>query len=458
MREFDRREFLKLSAGLAGLLLARPRLSAAIEPIPGDRFGISRASKLFPGRFVVHSDLHNHTFFSGDAVGDPESAFAEMFANGLDVAALTDHAIMGHTIPCPHQSPCSPFMGMNDEGWQRAAMLADAANREGTFVAIRGFEWTTGTLGHLNVWFTREWTDPIRTRGLITQRGLSDFFDQFPPNPVGETVSPIADASPEVLASMEGLYEWLGAEPDRPVLGGGADGIAGFNHPNYYGDFNGYQFDDALVPRMVTCEALNVMGGDDYLFARESPDQREPISALLGAGWKLGLIGVSDEHGDYRTAVVKPRGGLWVSELTRAGVREALLARRTFATHEAGLRLDASANGVPMGRPLAHASGPVTFRLDIAKAGWAGRELQVQVIVPATEGVAVAHAETITMSADDPPPFSLSVPLNATDAPWVFLRISDPDRPRDAHLAGTPVASFGGAVVYSSPWYLSSPA
>lgn len=453
----DRRAFLKMSAGLAGLLVARPRLGGAATDGCVDTFGVSRASKLFPGRFVVHSDLHNHSIFSGDAVGDPETAYEQMLCAGLDVASLTEHAVMGKDhghLTCPTGSPCSMVVGMNDETWARSAEIADAGTTPGSFVAIRGFEWTTGTLGHLNVWFTQQWTDALRTRALITHKGLPEFFNLLPgPGPqISDAIEPTIHATPEILATMDGFYDWLRSQPGRPLLGGGADGLAGFNHPNQYGNFNSFEFAPEVRDRIVTCEALN--GFDDYLFFRAFPDDPEPISAILDAGWRVGMIGVTDEHGEAYGVAGKARGGLWVSELSRDGVREAMVARRAFATREAGLRLDAAANGVQMGQTLTHTSGPVTFLLDIAKAGWASKPLNVQVLRPGSDGATIAAAFPVLVPADDAAPLRFQIDLDIGEGAWVLLRVTDPSRPPDGHLPSD-VAALGGAVAYSSPWFLS---
>src|SRR5919197_854760 len=74
---------------------------------PGyDAWGTSRRSRLFGGPFLVHADLHNHSWFS--------------------------------------HGP---------------------ADRPGEFVALRGFEWSHGLHGHMNVWGSRDWTEPLRTFG-----------------------------------------------------------------------------------------------------------------------------------------------------------------------------------------------------------------------------------------------------------------------------------------------------
>src|SRR5687768_8192894 len=93
----SRRRFLAGAAASGAVLVARPRgiladvLGGTPEPT------VARASKLVPGTWLVHADLHNHTLFS-DGDGDPAAAFASMRASGLDVAALTDHAVLGGVL------------------------------------------------------------------------------------------------------------------------------------------------------------------------------------------------------------------------------------------------------------------------------------------------------------------------------------------------------------------------
>jgi histidinol phosphatase-like PHP family hydrolase len=112
----------------------------------------------------VHGDLHNHTLLSDDA-GDPELAFETMRAAGLDVAAITDHALYPGDMPLDeHYRIAHGYLrSMTDDGWRQVAKLATRAQREGVFVALRGFEWTSPQSGHMNVWFSEHWTDSLST-------------------------------------------------------------------------------------------------------------------------------------------------------------------------------------------------------------------------------------------------------------------------------------------------------
>jgi hypothetical protein len=144
------------------------------------------------------------------------------------------------------------------------------------------------------------------------------------------------------------------------------------------------------------------------------------------------------------------RGGLWVTELSRAGVAEAMRARRFFATRVSGLRVDATAGEARMGSVLRHRRGPVTFALDIDRGpSWAGRVLQVQVLRPGTPVPAVA--DVVEVRCDEVTHFS--VPMSIDDGHWVVLRLADP-----ATLNATPGPprhpANNHAIAYTSPWFL----
>jgi hypothetical protein len=188
-------------------------------------------------------------------------------------------------------------------------------------------------------------------------------------------------ALPSSGTGMRGFYDWLSRDPKTPLLAGGADAIAGFNHPGREpGRFGYFAFDQRLVERIVSLEVFN--RGEDYLFEGLDDGFASPIAECLDAGWRVGLTGVSDEHGtNWGYPDGKGRTGLWVSELTRAGVREAMMARRFFSTRLRGLRLDAAMNGVRMGQVVGHRSGLVKVDLDLNRGtGWAGRPLVAQLL------------------------------------------------------------------------------
>ncbi|MFJ4469348.1 CehA/McbA family metallohydrolase [Streptomyces sp. NPDC089424] len=395
----SRRALLGAAGGLLFLAAAPGSAQAATTRTARDgaavaaatRSGAGRASLITQGTTLVHADLHNHTAMS-DGDGDPALAFGSMRDAGLDVAALTDH------------SGVFTIGGLSSSEWRRTGQLADAANVPGVYTAIRGFEWTHALLGHANVWFSDAYVDMSAAPG------------------------------------MSGFFNWL---DDR-------DAVAGFNHPGREElRFNEFGYNAAVHDRMVSLEMFNRT--DDYLFEGWSSGKSSPLVACLNAGWRTGLTGVTDEHGtDWGFPEGKGRSGLWVTENTRAGVLEAMRARRFFATRVSGLRLDATAAGVRMGGQLPFASGDVTFQVDLDRgAEWAGKPLHIQVLRPGSRAPEVVDVIETTSGRIT----SFTVPLNSADGSWVVLRVSDPTQANGSPgPAGHPCNDFG--VAYSSPWWL----
>lgn len=89
---------------------------------------------------ILWGDLHIHSALS-DGTGSPEDLYryAREVA-GLDVACVTDHDAHG----------IEPLAGKN---WERIRAATRDANVPGTFVTLLGYEWTSWTYGHRNVYY-----------------------------------------------------------------------------------------------------------------------------------------------------------------------------------------------------------------------------------------------------------------------------------------------------------------
>jgi hypothetical protein len=453
------RRQLLVGGAASALFLARP-WAADAKRGGAPSATASRQSRLFPGTFLVHSDLHNHTMLS-DGSGRIDDFYGQMRAAGLDVAALTEHAIQGKDdghLTC-YSGPCSYAVGIHEGKWHEMGHHADESDDPGAFTAIRGFEWTTGHLGHINVWLTENWTDPEQTGSLMSPRGLTGHLAEYV-----EPVRQVHDATgavPDPFTSIDGFYEWLRTPVEE---GGGLDGLAGFNHPRP-DDFNHYELFPEAIDRLVSCEIFT--GTTDFLFVGRDDGRPSPINSCLDAGWRVGLIGVSDEHGTQFGLAGKGRGGLWVSDLSRAGVREAMLGRRAFATRLAGLHLDAAATPhlrrrafqetSRMGGTLRHTRGPVTFELDIDRGtDWVGKELTVQILRSGDAEPTLQESLTVRVPAPDQPVISFTTDIDIDDGPWVLLRVGDPAVPIESRAPEAwKQSGYGAAAAYPSPFYLS---
>jgi hypothetical protein len=387
-----------------------------------DAWGTSRASRLFPAWRLAHADLHNHTRLS-DGAGDPRLAFASMREAGLDVASLTDHSRWASVFLDRFKAP--GWTGMDERGWRQTISLAEAAHVDGEFVALHGFEWSHAVQGHMNVWNGRRFTDPLRT-----------------------------------APTMGRFWHWL--------EGPGDDGLVGFNHPGTGRfRFDGFAYRPAMARRLVSLELFNKL--EDYLLKGTDRGLESPLNQCLNAGWRVGLLGVTDEHGaDWGRPDGKGRAGLWVRELTRTGVLEALAARRFFASRVKGLRVDAAltslagaGEGPPerarMGTAVVHPGGPVRIEVDLDRGqAWWGRRHNLQVLRPGLRLPTLAAAVEVVLPGPDEPVAALELELDPADGDWVVVRVTDPAEPSDPRAAGE-WARLGRAIAYTSPFWLERP-
>lgn len=174
----------------------------------------------------------------------------------------------------------------------------------GRFVAFPGIEWTHRW--HMNAYFVHN-DEPYCVRGDCPE--AEDFYAFF-----GDT-----------------------------VLAG--DAAAHVNHPADLFKVDWAQIDDRITNAV---EVWNTGGAGD-----NEPGFGNALWALR-AGFRLGLVGVSDDHHSEREPPLLGTGltGCDVANLAREDLIEALRARRCWATTGARIELAFDVDGTPMGGEL----------------------------------------------------------------------------------------------------------
>ena len=255
---------------------------------------------------LVFGQIHRHTNLSscGKQQGYADGQHDLHYRHAIDVqgesfGACTDHG-----------------WSMDAHDWRRTMKMAAFYNRDGCFVALPAEEWTSSGprpfwryYGHLNIYHLDEMQDKLNSR-VITERTPWQIWRKLDPER--------SLTIPHHPADRMHPYDWSAYDPAfMPVVEIFQDGRGSSEHPGCIG----------------TTASERVEDPSCY------------VQAALAAGAKLGFIGGGDHTG-------VALAGLYVTELTRKGVLEALRARRCFATTGCQAFLDFRVNDALMGEEI----------------------------------------------------------------------------------------------------------
>lgn len=287
--------------------------------------------------------------------------------------------------------------------WDSTARQAAEATTP-AFLGIRGFEWTSDRFGHINVYFSTNFSNAKTDLGyLVTMETFWAWFQRAP--------------------QMPGLG---GSITSTVPFGGGGDGLAHFNHPSDKClsesdpgcNWNDYRLVPGAVERMFGMEVYNDGNGDDRYM--------EDYLRALSKGWRLSPIGSEDEHGIEYGSEERPKTVTIASSLSEEGFREAWLARRTYALSPGRhLRAELDAAGHPMGSRLA-CDGDARVPLKVRLAEADGSSFTGELRLYDREGNEVTRASGGRLEAE------LTV---SADERWYFVRAHDADGRSAAYLA-----------------------
>ncbi|MDD3763654.1 MAG: hypothetical protein PHP86_10230 [Nevskiales bacterium] len=417
---------LRLGAGLLALALAGCGGSGEVPPEqpPGPAPALAKCAP-YQGpaaETLSHYEgaMHEHSSYSdGDIHTTPGGYYQTIREAGYDYAAGSEHSdTLDAGVFISVGSDCfntpdgflTCLTPTADElvKWQSTAEQAATHSADG-FLAIRGFEWTSDRFGHINVYFSKNFSNAKTDLGyLVTMQTFWDWFTRAPDS-VG-----------------------LGGSLTAPVpFGGGGDGLAHFNHPSdkcLFADagdtgcnWNDFELVPDAVERMFGIELYNDGNGSDrYL---------DDYVRALDKGWYLAPVGAEDEHELKFGSDERPKTVTIATALTADGFREAWLARRTYALSpgrhlRAELRVDQQA---PMGARLEcpAAAGDVALSVQLTERD--GTPFVGTYRVFATGGEELASSFGTEARFD--------LPVVAGEQRWYFVRVDDASGVSAAYLA-----------------------
>jgi len=293
-------------------------------------------------RHVRWADLHGHSQLS-DGTGTPDDYFSyAREVAGLDIVSLTDHDHWG-----------IQFLDAHPKMWQLIRNTVEAHHEPGLFVALLGYEWTSWLHGHRHVLYFDE--------ALAGE--IYSFMD-----PRYETPAQLWDA--------------LRGQPAMTFAHHSAGGPISTNWS--------YPPDPILEPITEVTSVHGSSEASDSPSAIYNPVDGNFVRDAMDHGYRFGFIGSGDSHdGHPGLSHIASQGGgglaaIFVEELSRKSVLDALRSRQTYATNGARSWLDVSIDGHPMGSTLDAASpsdpktqtlrvrvigeGPIS-RIDIVRSG-----------------------------------------------------------------------------------------
>ncbi len=243
-----------------------------------------------------HGDIHSHTGYSdGYAGSTPADAYAHARdAAGLDFYAVTDHLLI-------NWDPPHPAWDLDAGEYKQMKVYADKATKDGRFVALYGYEWTTYQGIHGTMYM------------------VPDFI-----------------SAPDPASVYQELFDRR--REDRRVFGK-------FNHPTWAGDVSDWN-DWAFSTEGAWCMRLmEVRGGLPPALSRSSltDEVREYVEALEN-GWLIGVDASKDTHtnawGEINTSSSWWKGNTvaLAASLTRDDILDALQMRRTYVSQDTDFR------------------------------------------------------------------------------------------------------------------------
>ncbi|MDD5502902.1 MAG: CehA/McbA family metallohydrolase [Candidatus Thermoplasmatota archaeon] len=278
-------------------------------------------SAIFRGMNVYFGNIHSHTLYSDADEGMPEETLAwARDTVKYDFYAITDHSEL-FTIPFTNYENFPDMQPVLVNKWDDIGAKVDEFNKNGSFVAIRGFEWTSEEYGHINIF------------------GTDTYTTSYPSMPVIGTTDWSTD--------LNTLYTWIDEH----------NAFAQYNHPcdaegSGAQNLGNFTYDQRVGDNFFAMETGNAdLGNNDEYYYNY-------YHILLDNGWKMAPTNNLDNHHfnytSHRTAVI-------CKNLTRNDIMEGIKAKRVYSTDDPNMEILFSNGANWMGSTMNYTASVAVF-------------------------------------------------------------------------------------------------
>jgi len=262
---------------------------------------------------IYWGDLHSHSYFSWDGVGDQNFYYARYIA-GLDFYAMSDHSF------APRQGLPR---GLNKSTWAEYSAVTDSRNDPPYFVTLLGYEDSMEAPdGHNNVYFRD-------TSGALAYPGQTALPQLWKLLVKGQALT-IPHHSGKMPTGID--FSIHDKEFQR-------------NIEIYSGHGLSEEYDPA-----------NPLAFEHILFTSDGKSVKPSYQQFVQDAWKKGLklstIASSDNHHSHPGQPQYGLAAVRAKALTRDGIFQGLYDRMTYGTTGARIILEFSINGMPMGQTV----------------------------------------------------------------------------------------------------------
>ncbi|MCX5996362.1 MAG: DUF3604 domain-containing protein [Chloroflexi bacterium] len=284
------------------------------------------------GAHIYWGDLHQHDTMGKDANRAPEWVFQRnKNVDGFDFAAVSIHDLF-------------EYWGISPDAGELSYLneLTERYSDAGKFVTFQGYEWTNLPQGHRNIYFAEGETPVLFSYDKVKSP------DALRTSLAGKRYLVIPHHTAWRFMYSNSPYNWGPPDWEETRL------------VEIYSKHGSSDFFEAPSPihHDVTPFFIYLMGATSN---RAHKGDGSYVREALAKGFKLGIIAGGDNHWargskSFGTGITQdyPNGlqAVMATDLTRAGLYEAMWQRHTYGTTGARIIIDFKVNGSLMGSEI----------------------------------------------------------------------------------------------------------